>query len=107
MRPAFVLPVVLVLVVLAALFGFAPLVQEGFDADASAALFLEESERINVNEAGISELMLLPGIGEVKAKAIVAYRQEHGSFTAAEDLLQVEGIGPKTVQDIEGLVAFA
>jgi len=48
--------------------------------------------RIDLNQALRAELALLPGIGEVKAARIVAYRQEHGPFRSAEDLLAVEGV---------------
>jgi competence ComEA-like helix-hairpin-helix protein len=48
--------------------------------------------RIDLNQAGEAELALLPGIGEVKAARIVAYRKEHGPFRSAEDLLAVEGV---------------
>jgi competence protein ComEA len=50
--------------------------------------------RIDLNQAGEAELALLPGIGEVKAARIVAYRKEHGPFRSAEDLLAVEGVSP-------------
>lgn len=47
---------------------------------------------VNINTADVSELCTLPGIGEVKAADIVAYRQEHGSFQSIEELMQVPGI---------------
>ena len=52
----------------------------------------QESGKVNINTASKEELMTLPGIGEVKALAILAYRQEHGSFSTLEELKQVEGI---------------
>ena len=36
----------------------------------------------------------LNGVGEARAQAIVAWRETHGAFSKAEDLLQVDGIGP-------------
>jgi competence ComEA-like helix-hairpin-helix protein len=48
--------------------------------------------RIDLNRAEEAELALLPGIGEVKAARIVAYRKEHGPFRSPEDLLAVEGV---------------
>jgi len=48
--------------------------------------------RIDLNQASGAELALLPGIGEVKAARIVAYRKEHGAFHTVEDLLAVEGV---------------
>lgn len=54
------------------------------------------AERVNLNTAGIEELTTLPGIGETIARRIVAYRELHGRFQRPEDLVAVNGIGPKT-----------
>ena len=48
---------------------------------------------IDLNNATVDELMLLPSIGEVRAKAIVEYREENGPFRYVEDLRGVKGIG--------------
>lgn len=48
---------------------------------------------VDVNRATTSELERLPGVGPVLAERIVAYREEHGFFSSAEDLLDVPGIG--------------
>ncbi|MCI5925006.1 MAG: helix-hairpin-helix domain-containing protein [Oscillospiraceae bacterium] len=48
---------------------------------------------VNINEADISELSLLDGIGYERAKEIVRYRQSHGAFSCAEDIMDVPGIG--------------
>lgn len=53
--------------------------------------------RVNINEAGASELQGLPGIGPAKAAAIVAFRDRTGPFQRCEDLDKVEGIGPATL----------
>ena len=47
---------------------------------------------VNINTAGVQELMNLPGIGEVRAKAIIAYRQQIGEFEKIEDIMNVKGI---------------
>lgn len=52
---------------------------------------------INVNTATVEQLMMLPGIGEKTAKAIVSYRQAHGQFKTVDDLARVKGIGMKKV----------
>jgi competence protein ComEA len=57
-----------------------------------------------VNVASAEELETLPGIGEVLAQAIIAYREEHGPFTAVEELEDVSGIGPVTLEEIRDLV---
>lgn len=54
---------------------------------------------VNVNAASASELAdSLDGIGDAKAQAIVAYRTVHGAFKSAEALVEVKGIGLKTVE---------
>lgn len=55
---------------------------------------------ININTASARELETLPGIGEVKAGQIVAYREEHGLFMSLEDLLNIPGIGPELLEKI-------
>jgi competence protein ComEA len=59
---------------------------------------------VNVNVAEAEELETLPGIGEVLAAAIIAYREEHGPFTSVDQLLDVSGIGEVTLEEIRDLV---
>jgi competence protein ComEA len=63
-------------------------------------------EVINVNTATAEELTALPGIGQVTAEAIIAYREENGPFTSLADLDEVSGIGPATLENIAAQVAF-
>jgi competence protein ComEA len=57
------------------------------------------STPVNINTADAETIAKsLDGIGLSKAKAIVAYREEHGPFKSADDLGQVKGIGPATLQ---------
>lgn len=58
------------------------------------------SDLIRVNSATEEELTKLQGIGPSKAQAIINYRDEHGPFQQAEDLLEVNGIGEKTFENI-------
>ena len=51
-----------------------------------------DKKKVNINTASKEELMTLPGVGETRALAILAYRQKNGSFTSIEDLKNVEGI---------------
>lgn len=48
--------------------------------------------KVNLNTAAKDELMTLAGIGEVKAEAIIRYREEKGGFTSIEELKEIEGI---------------
>jgi competence protein ComEA len=54
---------------------------------------------VNINTADAETIAKsLDGIGLTKAKAIVAYREEHGPFKSADELAQVSGIGQATLQ---------
>ena len=59
-----------------------------------------EEKAVNINTAGVEELMSLPGIGKAYAERIVEYRQKNGPFKKVEDLLNVRGIGEKTFDRI-------
>jgi competence protein ComEA len=54
--------------------------------------------RINLNAAGKAELLQLPGVGESLAERIDGYRREYGAFRQVEDLEQIHGVGPATVE---------
>lgn len=54
---------------------------------------LLEGEVIDINTASAEDLQRLPGIGEKRAQAIVAYREEHGLFQSVDELDNVDGIG--------------
>ncbi|MGO1248108.1 MAG: ComEA family DNA-binding protein [Oceanisphaera sp.] len=53
---------------------------------------------ININDANMEQLAMLTGIGSAKAKAIVEYREANGPFDSVDDLAEVSGIGPATVE---------
>jgi competence protein ComEA len=57
--------------------------------------------KININTASESELCSIPGIGTTRAAAILAYRQEHGSFQSIEDIMNVSGIKQGTYDKIK------
>ncbi len=60
----------------------------------------QADRKINVNQATKEELMTLTGIGEVKAAAIIKYREEHGSFGSIEELKEIDGIKDGVFQKI-------
>jgi len=55
---------------------------------------------VNVNDAGVDELAVLPGLGPATAQRIIDHRREHGPFTSLDALLDVPGIGPATLESI-------
>jgi competence protein ComEA len=57
--------------------------------------------QLDVNKAAWPELTQLPNVGETLARRIVRHRDRHGPFSTVHDLEQVEGIGPKTMAQIQ------
>jgi competence protein ComEA len=74
-----------------------PLRAEGFN-EASEVISSQEMQVVDINKADIETLALLKGVGEKRAKAIVAYRELNGKFSSIEDLLNVKGIGEQMLQ---------
>src|SRR5438477_2985005 len=60
---------------------------------------------VNINTATKEQLDALPGIGPVKAQAIVDYRAKNGNFKSVEDLKKVPGIGDATFDKIKADVS--
>ena len=61
---------------------------------------------VPINKAGKDALTTLPGIGDLLAQRIIDYREIHGDFTAVEDLLNVEGIGRKRLEQIQDWIVI-
>ena len=59
---------------------------------------------VNINTAGEDALCTLPGIGPSKARAIIGYREEHGSFKDIREIMNVSGIGENLFKQIEDLI---
>ena len=59
---------------------------------------------LDLNTATAGELETLPGIGPVMAERIIAYREANGRFSSVDDLDNVAGIGPKTLESLRPLV---
>lgn len=64
------------------------------------AVVPETALPVNINTATAEVLDVLPGIGPALAGRIIAYREEHGPFTAVEQLLEVSGIGEKVLDGL-------
>jgi len=59
---------------------------------------------INLNTATVEQLDTLPGVGPVRAGAIVAWRNANGKFTSVDQLGEVDGIGPGRLEKLRPLV---
>ena len=60
----------------------------------TAAAAVQAAEgAVDINTAGLEELMALPGIGETRAQAILDDREANGPFRYPEELVRVKGIG--------------
>ncbi|WP_337019472.1 helix-hairpin-helix domain-containing protein [Oceanobacillus massiliensis] len=68
------------------------------DSNAASA---SQNGKLRINYAVQEEVETLPGIGPSKAEAIIRHREEFGYFQTIEDLLQVSGIGEKTLENLE------
>ncbi|MBO4853892.1 MAG: ComEA family DNA-binding protein [Oscillospiraceae bacterium] len=74
---------------------------EGFTVTASRENDAQEQpDKININTADRETLRQIPGIGVAMASRIMTYRAEHGPFRSVEELLQVDGIGARTLEGI-------
>ena len=84
-----------ILVFAVAVLALVPATARGATSQAAAP-----GEKVNINTAGVDELVGLPGIGKAYAERIVEYRQKNGPFKKVEDILNVRGIGEKTFERI-------
>jgi competence protein ComEA len=62
--------------------------------------------KVRINYATHTEIEKLPGIGPVKAAAIIKYRENNGFFTSDEELLQVKGIGPQSLEKLKEVISI-
>ena len=65
-----------------------------------------ETALININTADAEKLQTLSGIGEAKAAAIIAYREEHGAFGDINEIMNVSGIGEKIFENIRDSITI-
>ena len=78
---------------------------EGSGAGVGAAAEQDSHPVLDLNTATVQQLIELPGIGPVKAQAIVDYREEVGQFQSIEEVMEVRGIGPVTYEGIHDMVS--
>lgn len=64
----------------------------------------ESAPMININTADRVGLEAIPGVGPVTAGAIIAWREDNGAFTSVDQLIEVSGIGPKTLEALRPYV---
>jgi len=70
------------------------------DHDADRPGGIRHVLQIDINEAGVQEWTLMPGIGTLTAQRILDDRKTKGPFLSLSDLNRVSGIGPKTIKEI-------
>ncbi|MBR1771446.1 MAG: ComEA family DNA-binding protein [Lachnospiraceae bacterium] len=78
-----------------------PTVEDTWSAESNGT---DADRRVNINTADEALLCTLPGIGEARAQAIIAYRNEQGAFRKVEDIMQVSGIKEAAFEKIRELI---
>jgi len=84
----------------------------GSDGECSTLTLMDAHKRFlffvpfAINCASAEELVLVPGIGEKTAQAIVSYRDRHGCFPRLEALLEVPGIGPHNFKSMKDFLVL-
>jgi competence protein ComEA len=74
-------------------------------ADRASVSATVGGDTVNINTAGVKELMTLHGIGRKVAEKIVAYRDAHGPFKKPEEVRKVEGVGAGLWEKNRGRIA--
>ncbi|MFP7169671.1 ComEA family DNA-binding protein [Terribacillus sp. 7520-G] len=66
----------------------------------------DSKDKININQADAEALTELNGVGEAKAQAIIAFREENGPFTSIDQLTEVPGIGEKSLENMKDQISL-
>ncbi len=77
-------------------------VEEGFSPEMADPAV--DDGLVNINTASVEELKNLPGIGEIKAEAIVTYRETSGAFSSIEEIMNVAGIKESSYERIKDYI---
>ena len=75
--------------------------------DLSGVSGASDGGKVNINTADEAGLMTIPGIGESRAKAIIAYREENGKFESIEDIMKIDGIKEKMFDKIKDSITVS
>jgi competence protein ComEA len=86
--------------------GSSVVAEEEYYQDNSSSSSSSNSGKVNINQASSEELQQLSGIGPSKAKSILDFRQKIGRFTDVKQLLEVSGIGEKTLEKISDEISL-
>ncbi|MEC9489431.1 MAG: glycogen synthase GlgA [Halanaerobiales bacterium] len=79
---------------------------EEINKEPSQKVKSEKQDLVNINQASVSELAELPGIGNAYAERIAAFREKNGEFKKKSELTKVKGIGQKKYQKISKLLTI-
>lgn len=67
---------------------------------------VNKTSLININKEDVEGLTKIPGIGPVTAEKIISYRDKYGPFGSEDELLNISGIGNKTLDKIRDYITF-
>ena len=71
---------------------------------AGSAEAVEQAAKVSLNAGSAMDLQALPGIGEVTAERIIAFRDQNGPFASVDDLIKVKGVGAKTLEKLRPML---
>ncbi|MBX2809804.1 MAG: helix-hairpin-helix domain-containing protein [Cellvibrionaceae bacterium] len=91
-------PALLVALIASSVLGFSHIVSAAETAPSVSQVIKQVQAVVNINSASADALVeRLKGVGPSKARAIIEWREQHGNFTHIEQLLEIKGIGEKTL----------
>ena len=79
--------------------------QKNLENFSSSITINSQGHFININQADVTRLSKLPGIGEILSQRIIEYRKEFGLFQSKEDIKNVRGIGEGRFEKIKDKIS--